>query len=282
MNNKAMTLSLIMAAIAVYFVMASVSSIEDEAKKKFGDEITVLVAKDDIKEMSTIMDAMVEPRSIPSRFVEPSSISFNSVVTEDSKEYAMAVKSIFGNVAIVPIKKGEQISANKISAASIRTGVAPQVAPGKRAISIPAGELETVGKLVKPGDRVDLIAVIDAGVGAGGRETKIAKTILQDVVILAVGRNITNNIARKVDIEGSGGKAKVKSLVEFDGYSSVTIEVDPAQAQLIAAIVSGSSNKMILSLRNNDDTDRVNLQSVRSQDALSGSVREPAQNTGTR
>jgi pilus assembly protein CpaB len=282
MNSKAMQLSLAMAFVAVWFVMGSVSSIEEEAKKKFGEEQTVLVAKSSIKEMDTILDSMIELKVVPKRFVEPTAISFNTVIGEDSKEYAMEVKRLIGNVAIVPIQKGEQITLNKIVEPGMRTGLAPQVAPGRRAISIPASDIESVGKLIKPGDRVDIIAVIDMGSGSGGRENKIAKTIMQDVVVLAVGKHITNNIARKFDPEGNGGKGRVKSLTEYDGFSSLTIEVDPSQAQLIAAITSSSSNKIILTLRNNDDTDRVNYSGVRAQDAISGSseARAPAQNQG--
>jgi len=190
------------------------------------------------------------------------------------------VKRLIGNVAIVPIQKGEQITLNKITEPNMRTGLAPQVAPGKRAISIPASEIETVSKLIKPGDRVDMIAVIDMGAGSSGRENKVAKTIMQDVVVLAVGKNITNNIARKVDPDGKGGKVRVKSLTEYDGFSSLTIEVDPSQAQLTAAITASAANKIILTLRNNDDTDRLNYSGVRAQDAIGGSTeaRAPAQN----
>jgi pilus assembly protein CpaB len=232
--------------------------------------------------MSNITDGMIEPRSIPKRFVEPTAVRFDTQVDEKSDSYASEVKRINGTVAIVPIKKGEQISLNKITEPSMRTGLAPQVAPGKRAITVPAGEIEAVGKLVKPGDRVDLIGVIEAGVSSNGRPYSVAKTIMQDVVILAVGRNITNNIARRVDMDASGTKTKYKALTEFDGFSSVTIEVDPAQAQLLAAILATSGNKIILTLRNNDDTDRINLQSVRAVDALGSAPREPAQTTGTR
>jgi len=279
MNSKAMTLSLLMAGIAVFFVTSSVSSIEEEAKKKFGDEITVLVAKVDIKEMDTILDGMIEPRSIPRRFVEPSAVAFNELVKEDSKEYAMEVKRIIGNVAIVPIKKGEQLSINKITEPNMRTGLAPQVAPGKRAISISVGEVESVGKLIKPGDRVDVIAVLSTQIGPGGdsSNSKIAKTFLQDAVILAVGRNITNNIARKIESEGSNGKTHIKSLSEFDGYASVTLEVDPAQAQGLAVIMADPMNKIYLTLRNNDDTDRTNLNGIRKNDLLINDIRMPAQ-----
>lgn len=278
MNSKAMTLSLIMAGIAVFFVTSSVTSIEEEAKKKFGDEITVLVAKSDINEMDTILDGMIEPRSVPRRFVEPSAISFNTLVKEDSNDYAMEVKRILGNVAIVPIKKGEQLSLNKITEPNMRTGLAPQVAPGKRAISITAGELESVGKLVKPGDRVDVIVVLSTQVtpGSDSSNAKIAKTFMQDAVILAVGRNITNNIARKIESDGSSGKTRIKSLNDFDGYSSVTLEVDPAQAQALAVVMADPMNKIYLTLRNNDDTDRTNLGGIRKNDLINNDIRMPA------
>ncbi len=283
MNSKAMTLSLIMAGIAVFFVTSSVTSIEEEAKKKFGDEITVLVAKTDIKEMDTILDGMIEPRSVPRRFVEPSAVAFNTLVKEDSNDYAMEVKRIIGQVAVVAIKKGEQLSLNKITEPNMRTGLAPQVAPGKRAITIPVGEVESVGKMVKPGDRVDILLVMSMQVAPGGDSTngKIAKTFMQDVVVLAVGRNITNNVARKVEVDGSNGKTQIKSLNGYDGYSSITIEVDPQQAQGLAVIMADSLNKIYLTLRNNDDTDRANLNAVRKSDIINGDLRMPAQ-TGNR
>jgi pilus assembly protein CpaB len=276
MNSRAMTLSVIMAGIAVFFVMSSVSSIEEQAKQKFGDEVTVLVAKGDIKEMDTILDTMIEPKSVPKRFVEPAAIAFNTQVKEDSNDYAMETKRIIGNVAVVPIKKGEQLSLNKITEPSMRTGLSPQVTPGKRAMSISVGETESVAKLIKPGDRVDVIAVMDFSGGQGGRDTKVAKTILQDVVILAVGRNITNNLARRLDMDPNSGKAKVRSLTEYDGYSSVTLELDPGQAQLLAAITGGNGNKLLLTLRNNDDSDRTALGASSARDALSDAPRVPA------
>jgi pilus assembly protein CpaB len=269
MNSKAMGLSLVMAGVAVFFVMSSVTSIEEQANKKFGDEITVLVAKDDIPEMANIVESMLETKVVPKNFVEPTAIRFNTLVKDDSVEFQTEVKRIIGNVAIVAIKKGEQLALNKISEASVRTGLAPQVTPGKRAISISIDETSSVAKLVKPGDRVDLIAVIDAGSNPGGRDNKVAKTFLQDVVILAVGRNITNNIARRVDFDPQTGRSKVRSLTEFDGYSSVTIEVEPLQAQMIAAITTGSGNRIILTLRNNDDTTPTALSGSRATDALS-------------
>ena len=280
MNSRAMSMSVVMAGIAVFFVMSSVSSIEDQTKQKFGDDVTVLSAKADIKEGDTILDNMIEPTSIPKRFVEPSAIAFNTVVKEDSKDYAMETRRIIGNVALVPIKKGEQLSLNKITEPNIRTGLAPQVTPGKRAMAIPVDETTSVAKLIKPGDRVDIIAMVDFGGGnTGSRENKVAKTVIQDAVILAVGRNITNNVARKVEVDPSTGKYRVRSLSDYDGFSSVTLELDPSQAQMMVAILGGNGNKIFLTLRNNDDSDRTALSMSRAVDAINDN-RVPANSNG--
>lgn len=272
-----MLLSIVMAGIAVFFVMTAVTSIEDSAKQKFGDEVTVLVAKQNIKEMDTIQDTMLEPKSVPKRFVEPNAISFNSVVSSDRPEYAMEVKRIVGMVSLVPIRQGEQLTLTKVTEPNIKTGLAPQIAPGKRAITVPVDEYKSVGKMMKPGDRVDVIALIDRGSSA--RELKIAKTIMQDVVVLAVGRAITNNLQRRIDVDPSSGKSRIKSLTDFDGYTSVTLEVDPSQAQVVAAITASSGNSLMFTLRNNDDTERAPLNSVIATDVFYNDARFPASQT---
>jgi pilus assembly protein CpaB len=254
MNNRALTLSLIMAVMAVFFVQSYVSSIEEEEKKKYGTSVMVVVAKKDILEMDTINETQLEYLVIPKKYLEPAAVSLESKVEDASS--AKTLRSISGNVAIVPIKKGEQITYNKITNPSIRTGLSPQIAPGKRAISIPVSETSGVSKLIKPGDRVDLISVVDLG---GGKDKKVAKTVLQDVVILSIGRYITNNVARSVEVDSLGGKEKIRSLAEDYSFTTVTLEVDPIQVQTISLLLNSEDNALTLSLRNNDDIERVNL-----------------------
>jgi len=178
---------------------------------------------------------------------------------------------------MVPIKKDEQVTYNKITEPNLRTGLAPQVTPGKRAVAVPVNEVTSVGKLVKPGDRVDIITVFDGGTG---KNSRIAKTILQDVVVLAVGRNVTNNVPRIFEKEAMGENYRVTSLARFDGFSSVTVEVDPVQAQALALVMSvGDQSSLFLSLRNNDDSDRTNITAIGVFDVLgadSTRVRAPA------
>jgi pilus assembly protein CpaB len=263
MNNRALTLSLFAAAVAIFFVSTYVGSIEEEAKKKYGTEILVIVASKDIKEMETITETSLEFTLIPKKYLEPAAVSVKK--DEDDKGTSKALKGVAGTIAIVPIKKGEQLTYNKITEPSMRTGLATQIAPGRRAISVPVNEVTGVSKLIKPGDRVDLIAIIDMG---QGKENKFAKTVLQDVVVLSIGRYITNNAARLVEAEpGGGGKDRIRNLSEDFSFASVTFEVEPAQAQVVALLLA-NGDPLTVSLRNNDDVDRTNVQSIFMSEVL--------------
>jgi len=202
MNNKALTLSLVMAVMAVFFVQSYVTSIEDEAKKKFGTEVLVVSAKADVAEMETIDETMLELKPIPQRFLEPGAVAYSP--RQDQNVVISEMKELAGSVAVVPIRKGEQITLNKITEPSLRTGLSPQVTPGRRAMAIPIDESSGVSKLIKPGDRVDVVAIFTS-------QTKqrtdplgavLSKTILQDVGVLSVGKNVTNNIARTLEQDG--------------------------------------------------------------------------------
>ena len=92
MNNKVFTLSLVIAVFAVFMVQSYVSSIEDAAKKKYGSEILVVVAKTDIAEMATIDETMLELKPFPKAFLEPNAFSFSG--KGDEKEGSSAEKEM--------------------------------------------------------------------------------------------------------------------------------------------------------------------------------------------
>jgi len=254
MNNRALTLSLVMAALAVFFVQSYVTSVEEDARAKYGSEVLVVVAKKDIKEMDTINETHFETKRVPKKFLEPAAIAFqHRELNEDDNKI---LKDLVRNVALVPIKKGEQLTINKLTEPGVRTGLAPQIAPGRRAITIPVSENTGVGKLIKPGDRVDVIGILDSG---KGKEGKLARTILQDVVVLAAGRAVTNNIPRIIENDGPGSKDRYRSLAEDTTFNSITLEVEPVQAQALALVMANGDSAIYLSLRNNDDSERQNF-----------------------
>lgn len=272
MNNKAVTLSLLMGLMAVFFVQSYVESIENDAEKKYGSQVLVVKASKDILEQETINETHIKLDLIPEKFAEPSAITFAASTDSDRAEKQKQImRSLAGAVSVVPIKEGEQITRNKLTEPGIRSGLSPQITPGKRAIAVPVNEVSGVAKLVKPGDRVDLIAVLDSGQGV---ENRISKTVLQDVVVLSVGRNVTNNVSRLVQPDAFTGKVNYKSLSQDVSFTSVTLEVDPQQAEMLALVMSNRDNALTLALRNNDDMDRVKTQSVSLSDVAGAELQE--------
>jgi len=85
--------------------------------------------------------------------------------------------------------------------------------------------------------------------------------------VLAVGHTISGNVARLVESDGFG-KERVRNLAEDTSFSTVTLEVDPLQAQSIALVMASGDNMLTLSLRNNDDTERTNLSAQNLGDVL--------------
>ena len=266
MNRNAITLSLMMAIASVYFLKSYVDSLEAEQKSRFGSEVLVLKAVKDIKEQETILEEAVTLVKVPKEFRQPGAITIDRSEAKESDEddeevsperQAKLIRQVIGTVAVVPIRKDEQITRNKIAEPNIRTGLSPQISPRKRAISIPVNDITGVAKLVKPGDRVDVIAVIDFG---GDKTNKLAKTLMQDAVILATGRRITNNLARTLEPDPTGGKdAKVRSLAEDFSFTTVTLEVSPLEAQRLALLMAGGDAALSLSLRNNDEMGTVQV-----------------------
>lgn len=208
-----------------------------EYDKKFGTTKRVIVAKDDIPEMQTIYDTMIEAVEKPADFVEP--------------DAAITMEEVVGNVAAIPIKKGQQVVKNKLYTPGPDTGVALQVAPTKRAVTIPVDEVRSVAKLVRPGDRVDIVAAIDVGKGVA-QERKVS-TIMQDVVVLATGVSIVNNIPRVVELDGSGKNMAGYSLTGDTKYTTITVEATPKEAQDLVFILSTAPGNLFFTLRNPND-----------------------------
>lgn len=236
-STRTFWISLGLAVMAMFLIYSYSQEKRAEYDKKYGATKRVVVATKDILEMSTIDDSMLTYEERPVDFIEPSAIG--------SPEDAV------GLVAAAPIKAKEQILSTKLLTPGPNTGLALQVAPNKRALTIPIDEVRGVGKLVRPGDRIDIITSVDAG---NSQKQRIeVKTILQDIPVLAVGPNITNNIPRSLELNGGNNKAQFRNLIGDLSFSSITIEVTPKDAQDIIYVLSSSPGSMYLALRNPND-----------------------------
>lgn len=224
-----------------------------EYDKRFGSTKRVVVAKEDIAEMQTIYDTLVETKEVPADFVEPDAINVPD--------------EIIGNVAAVPIRKGQTIFKNNLLTPGPDTGIALQVAPSKRAITIPVDEVRAVAKLIRPGDRVDIYAAVDSGKGVNQKREVF--TMMSDVVVLATGVSVVNNIPRMFELDSSGKNLSQIALTGDTKYSTITVEATPKEAQDLIYILSTSPGNLFFALRNpSDRTIPVRIPSSTSESVL--------------
>lgn len=212
--------------------------------RTFGQTKTVVVAREDIRESEIVDESKLEVVERPADFIEPAAIQNPTEVV--------------GQIALAPIKKGEQILNTKLVFPDKSTGLSFQVSPGKRAIAIPVSETNAVAKLIKPGDRVDIIAGVDDGAGLN-KERKIA-TILQDIPVLATGQSIVDNLPIQI-IKGDEDNYEIRNLRVDNDYGTLTVEVAPSEAQRLTHLMSVPM-PIYFSLRNPNDRIKIPLRTT--------------------
>jgi pilus assembly protein CpaB len=167
-------------------------------------------------------------------------LTFGETLEQDDMKVAMFPKgsipkgsygfedSLLGQVTKVFLMENEPILDSKLS--SKGGGLSLLISPSMRASSIQVDKVSGVSGFILPGDRVDVILTVKP---QGGSGDAIAKTILQNVEILAAG-------------EKTEEKGNMVITVQ-----SVTLLVYPEGAQALA--LASSEGKLHLALRNPTD-----------------------------
>ncbi|HLE11249.1 MAG: Flp pilus assembly protein CpaB [Bdellovibrionales bacterium RIFOXYD12_FULL_39_22] len=250
MNTRAFTFALVISVVAMFMVITYISDKEDAMKRKYGDMKTVVVAKQDIQELEMIDDTKLQSIQMPSNYV--------------SEHAFTGFEELKNVVAAVPILKGEIITKPRVTYPDAKTGLARQVTAGKRAIAISIGDDQAVGKLIKPGDRVDVIAPVAFDTR---NDQKKIKTIIQDVLVLSTGKSITNSIPL-IGVETTRAIKEMKLNV-YTEYNNITLELSPYDVQKLIYIQTYSSGgRIYLSLRNNVDKEQQRINSTSIFDLL--------------
>jgi len=235
-NPRAVLISLVIAVFAVLLVWAFVNQ-KIGAIQELATAKKVVIANQDINELTVINETMLRIKSVPKSYIQPGTF--------------VTIKDIVGLITTVPIKKNEQILQNKVLFKETQSKLSMRVSKGKRAITIPVTEIHGVGKLIKPGDRVDILSSINYG--QGDREKREVKTVLQDILIIATGRNIMASIPTEIVKDPITGQEIKKDLRKDTRYGTVTLELTPEEAQGIVFLLTSGEGNLFLSLRNSDD-----------------------------
>jgi len=184
----ALILGGIAAVMAAQYLDRARTSIEAE-----GEPVEVLVAQEDIPRGLTaeelLANDMIALEEVPQRYVAAGAVS--------------SAKSIEGMVLAVPLSSGEQVTSSRFQLPDT-AGLAYSVPEGYVALSIPVDEVTGVSGMVKSGDHVALVVHFTDQVPAGF-QAPIAKVLVKDAKVLAVGGLVTSAATTQEEEDQGGG-----------------------------------------------------------------------------
>lgn len=190
-----------LAGLAVYSYLSYLRSQIPQA----GKLVPMVVAATDIEPGTALEPGMLEMVRHPSRYLPAGAIA--------SREAAA------GNVATVPVFKGEAVTSRKVGR---RGGVSSVVPPGQRAYSLAVASGASLGFSPRPGDRVDVIVTLPQEVL--GQAT--SQTVLRHKEVASVGS------APPAERQKTDGKFAISN--SQDRKLGITLFVNPEEAQRLA------------------------------------------------
>lgn len=229
---------IVLALLAVFMVAVYIDqqrklaeqSAKDRWQKLQASQTSVLIAKRDIPAGGVIDPNALEIKIVPNQFVQPGAVT--------------SLDRISGMTVTTPISKGEQIILSKLSFQPTGS-LAPNVPPGKRAITISIDNIASLAGLLKPGDYVDVIALLPIPTQTQEGKTTVKITTLQlfqKVLVLAVGKEMAQTSREE---EGSRYSREAQRS-SSDKAPLITLALSPQEANLIAFVQEQGKIKLVL------------------------------------
>ncbi len=230
MERKGVLIPLVLAIGAAVIYLMALTSREKALSQSF-ENATVLVARVDIPERTLLKADLVVPKEIPRKFMAQDSIEIKT---------PSDIKMITNLVTRVRIPKGNQISQATLTSLSPTSGLSVKIPPGYRGAVVPVEN--ALLKLIKPGDRIDILVTFDA-LMADNRKEKVTATILQNVLILGVGSDLGQGMTAKQ----FGEKLKADSqTAAFAEKGILSVALNPNEAQYLGLSMKQGDIMVIL------------------------------------
>jgi Flp pilus assembly protein CpaB len=270
--NRTILLAVLALAIAIALVIGYTSMRQSEITRGFGEMVEVVVAKENILEYGLIRAEQLTTATINKKFVQPQTIP-PSLMAE-----------VLGRSSYVNIYPGEQITLTKLIQQEGKPVLDKQLEKENRAVTIQISPHTGVGKLIRPGNRVDIMVAAkyekDQPGGAGPRGYVEVKTVFQNVLVLATGKAVVHSVPTRVNravlssLEAEFEAQRRKDLYQTgidpsttarpdDNYNTITVQLPLAEAEKLILIQNGFGDQALyLTLRNSAEETIVPLQTT--------------------
>jgi pilus assembly protein CpaB len=195
-----------------------------EQEASGGAPVKLLVALKPIAPGALLTDEMLATRDVPIAYVE------NRAVRDSERARVVGLR------VATPVQAQQTLMWTDLAiAADDRRDLSSLVQPGMRAVSVRATNDDKSFALIRPGDRVDVIATMQASDTSPQRESVV---LLQNVLVLAVGLD-------------TGSEPVVKRTTSEPRDLLLSLSLTIPEAQLLALAVE--KGRLSVALRNPDD-----------------------------
>lgn len=220
MNRRALLIAFLVAAIGVSLLVLYTRRFERDASG--GERIRLLVALKPIERGKPITEDALTVREVPQAYVE------DRAIKEVEKAKVLGLKVGTAVQAQQTLMWTDLVTANEE-----RRDLSSLVQPGLRAVSIRTQRDDTSSAMIKPGDYVDVIGVVQ---DTQQNENRSSIVLLQRVLVLAAGFETSpDQMEKRKDMD----------------VSVLTLSLTLSQAQLLA--LASEKASLSVALRNPDD-----------------------------
>ena len=242
-------LSIALGAAAVIMVRNYVAG-ERKVMQKGLEPIRVVVARQNVPANDPITVEMIAARPVPKKFAHANSI------------YPEEVDLIVGRELLYPVRAGDPILWMDFKGGERYRGFSSMIREGERALTLAMAETSTTAGMLQPGDHIDIMGTFQPPALESGRtEQKTTITLLQNVVVLAVGQ--------ATSARSSGTRAP-------GGQHMVTLLVTPEEAELL--VFAQQAGELYTVLRNPSDLETLDsLPRITYTDLIQPKIREEIQ-----
>ena len=208
---------------------AEVRDLKQSMVARYGGEMWALCFKRDMPGGTILSKADLQLKKVPVAGMQGQAIG------EENLADVVGRKILFGHKAMDTLFWGDIEGGNPAA-----KGLSADIKKQMRAVSINCSGAAAVSAMVRPNDHVDVIGTFDLSdpTKSSGPKAKslVTSTILQNVLVLATGK-------QTVKMKGQ----------EAVAYATVTLEVTPREAEMLA-FAEQIKGRLVLTLRNRNDT----------------------------
>ncbi|MFH1714638.1 MAG: Flp pilus assembly protein CpaB [Elusimicrobiota bacterium] len=229
--KKQVLYAVVLGGLTALFMFAYISKVQMDYSRG-AEKATVLVAKQYVDQTVLLDSTMFIEKKVPKDYIQPRAIeSLKDLINEEGN-------SVF--MSIVPIEEGEQLVATKLLMLGVETGIAAVTPSNMRAVTLT--NINDSVKMIKPGNRVDVVLTFEYD-DKDGNSSEVTSTILQNVLVLAVG----NQIIGGMQISLGKDKKNVVSAQGLNNIETISLAVSPSDGEKLA--LASEKGEITFSLR---------------------------------